>query len=263
MSNTATETASVNPEKEAAEIEKLRAEAAFQRAQTEKELALAEVARIEARRIQGSYEFEQIRTDELRVEHERKYASDHYNHVYRFNGGVDSHSVDVAIKELTIWDRTAPNCDIEIVFNSPGGSVIDGNALFDFIRELRSKNHFVTTVTYGWAASMGGILLQAGDNRVMGREAVVLIHEVSTLAGGKIGEIEDEVELIHKFQDRVLSTFVEGSRKAFENGTSERALSREEFVLGNPALGIKGWQRRDWWLTSDECLRYGIVDEVR
>ena len=262
MSATKTET-TASPEKEAAEIEKLLAEAEFSRAQTRKELALAEVAELDVRRFHRTDLFEEMRFEEARIDHARRFASDKYNYIYRFNGGVDDKSVGEAISELTVWHRTDPGCDIEVVFNSPGGSVISGNALFDYLRELRFQGHYVTTVAYGWAASMGGILLQAGDNRVMGREAVVLIHEVSTVAGGKIGEIEDEVELVHKFQNRVLDTFAEGSRRAFENGTAERALTREEFEWGNPELGIQGWKRRDWWLTSDECLKYGIVDEVR
>ena len=271
MSVETSETPRVNPEKEAAEIEKLRAEAAFSRAQTEKELALAESARMDTERNNIAMEFDRLRVEELRTEHDRKYASDHYHHTYRFNGSVDSRSVDTVIKELTVWDRTTPGCDIEIVFNSPGGSVIDGFDLYDFLQELKRKGHNLTIATRGMAASMGGILLQAGlptpeapkSRRVMGEESVVLIHEVSSMAMGKIGEIEDEVDLIHKLQGRALLIFANGSLHAFERHTSEIALTVDQFEHGDRALGVPGWNRKDWWLTSDECLKFGIVDEVR
>jgi ATP-dependent Clp endopeptidase proteolytic subunit ClpP len=171
-------------------------------------------------------------------------ASDKYNHVYMLNDMINATSVKACIEQLTLWSRLSPGCAIDIIINSPGGSVIDGMMLFDFIQSLRRKGHYITTYAMGYAASMAGILLQAGDRRIMGKESYVLIHEISTGAIGKIGEIEDVVEFVKKIQERVL--------KIFESRSNKSAAYFE-----------KHWRRKDWWLSSDECLAIGIVDEVQ
>lgn len=186
---------------------------------------------------------------------QRYLATDQFHHVYRFADPIADYTVEAAMDTLSFWDRTEPEVPIEIMFNSPGGSVFAGMDLFDFIQELRRKGHHVTTSARGMAASMAGILLQAGDHRVMGREAQVLIHEVSSIAVGKIGEIEDEVLLIHKMQDRVIKIFADRAAAAGENGTASDPITAARLK--------RGWSRKDWWLDSDECLKYGLVDEIR
>ncbi|MCJ7796839.1 MAG: ATP-dependent Clp protease proteolytic subunit [Thermoleophilia bacterium] len=172
-------------------------------------------------------------------------ASDARHHVYQFTGKVDDSSTKMCMHQLAIWHRTEPDCPMEIVFHSPGGNVIDGMALFDYILGLRSQGHHVTTTARGYAASMAGILLQSGDVRRMGKEAYLLIHEISTGAIGKIGEIEDEVTFVKKIQSRVLDIFVDRAGGKIKKATMERK-----------------WRRKDWWLSSDEALRYGLVDEI-
>ncbi len=73
--------------------------------------------------------------------------------MYAFNDPVSSSSVGACISQLNIWTRTDPGCDIEIIFNSPGGGVIDGMALYDYLQTLRRAGHKLTTVTFGMAAS--------------------------------------------------------------------------------------------------------------
>ena len=182
-------------------------------------------------------------------------ALDTYNFTYRFSSGVDDSSVKTCLDKLTFWHRTAPESDIEIIFNSPGGSVFAGMDLFDYIVQLRSEGHNVTTVARGYAASMGGILLQAGTKRVMGKEAYILIHEVSTWAGGKVGEIEDEFLFLKKISERVVGIFAERAREAGANGTASHPITAAQVR--------KSWNRTDWWLDSTEALKLGIVDELR
>jgi ATP-dependent protease ClpP protease subunit len=93
------------------------------------------------------------------------------------------------------------------------------------------------------AASMAGILLQAGDERVMGKETWVLLHEASFLAAGKIGEVDDTVEWVKKVQKRILAIFAGRSN-----------LSRSQIE--------RRWKRKDWWLSSTDCLKHGFVDKV-
>ena len=171
-------------------------------------------------------------------------ASNLYHHLYAFDGPVSGTNVQHCIRTLTLWDRTAPGCDIEIVFNSPGGSVTDGLALYDFILATRRRGHKVTTVALGLAASMAGILLQAGDVRVMGAESWLMIHEAAFGTSGKTGEVEDMVEWVKKVQDRILDIFALRS-----NMTKQQIKTK--------------WRRKDWWLSSEEALVNGLVDEVR
>jgi len=176
----------------------------------------------------------------------RRLADDDHHKVYRFDSAVNDQAVQNAITELSYWDRTCPDCPITIVFNSPGGSVIAGMALYDFVRDLSRKGHEITTVCAGYAASMAGILLQAGDIRVCGPESYILIHEIAAGTVGKIGEIQDAVTFYEKICDRVLNIFVNRSGGKL----SKRVMK-------------KNWTRKDWWIDSDEALKLGIVDEVR
>lgn len=241
----------LSPEEIKANVAKAKAEAVAALAEAAKSDAEARKYSAEALRAEYFSESDAIelqRTQELR---KRELAQDEYHHVYQFLGKVSESSVATCVRELGFWNRSDPKCDIEIILNSPGGEVIAGMALFDYLQFLRGKGHKITTVAIGYAASMAGILLQAGDVRVMGREAYVLIHEVSFGAGGKIGEVEDEVAFVRKIQDRVLNIF------------SKRSLAVQPKTGLTAKQFANRWHRKDWWLDSDEAWRLGVVDEVR
>lgn len=227
---------------------------------------------IATRVIEADAKRAELATEEATIGHERELARDIMNHVFRFSFQVSDKTVGTTIEELAIWDRLDPTCSIEMVINSHGGEVTSGMELFDYLQELKRKGHTIITATRGMAASMGGVLLQAGlatpespdSKRIAGRESYVLIHEASTLAIGKTFELEDEVAFVKKMQERILAIFVTGSAYAYEHGTSEVALTRDQFEHGDRSIdGVLGWARRDWWLDSDESLRFGVVDEVR
>jgi ATP-dependent protease ClpP protease subunit len=206
---------------------------------------------------------DKLKAEETTLSHRIEMTRDFHHHVYRFLGPVTEDSAEAAIVTLSSMDRLDSKASWEIVFNSPGGSVIDGMDLYDFIQEMKRKGHYIVTAARGYAASMGGILLQAGNKRVMGKEAYVLIHEISLQARGKTSAIEDDVAFSKKMQERVLSIFESRSAEAFRNGTSKVALTAEQISHGDPELGIPGWSRREWWCNSDEALDWGLVDEVR
>ena len=164
--------------------------------------------------------------------------------IYRFNTIVDKTYVNDCMHTLTQWSRRHPKCDIEIVFSSGGGSIVDGFVLFDFIQELRGRGHKVITGSLGMAASMAGILLQAGDHRWMGHQAWMMIHRAAFGVIGKTFEIEDHTAWIKRIEDRILGIFEKRSK-----------LTR---------LKIKrNWDRKDWWISSDDALELGLVDEIR
>lgn len=173
---------------------------------------------------------------------DRAYAGRH--RIYNFFGAVDDTSVRSCMYDLGLWTRRDPGEDITIVFNSPGGNVFEGLALFDYIKELQSRGTTFTTVAAGMAASMGGILLQAGDHRLMHPNAFMLIHEVSSMSWGTSSEMKDEVKLMDRLQDRTLNILAERST------LTKRQIKNK-------------WERKDWWLDAQEALKLGFVDEVR
>lgn len=218
------------PEEVAAEIAKTAAETQKLEAETRKAAAEALIAEMDAR---AEYR-----------KREREKASDEENYLYRFAGEVSKNSVTNCMKKLTQWSRLDPKCDIEIVFSSPGGSIIDGFELFDFIQDLRGRGHHITTGTLGMAASMAGILLQAGDTRWVGGQAWIMIHRAAFGAFGKTYEVEDEVEFVKRIEERILEIF-----------TTRSKLTKQKIK--------KNWDRKDWWISPDEAIELSLVDEIR
>jgi ATP-dependent Clp endopeptidase proteolytic subunit ClpP len=233
-----------------AEAEQARAEAAKARAEVERigiDIRSAELAlksqELNLKQTTMSTRIAEIDLERKEEARQDEKAADRYYHTYLFGDDVNETSVARCKKQLTQWQRLEPGCSIEIVFDSPGGSVIDGMHLFDYMQLLRLNGHHIRTVALGYAASMAGILLQAGDERVMGRESYMLIHEIQAGAIGTIGKMEDQMKFLHKIQDRVIDIFLARS------GMSKRTF-------------VRGWRRKDWWLTAEEALKLGFCDAI-
>lgn len=249
----------LSPEEIAANVEKVLAEASVHAARAAKFAAEARKAEAEADAARADANVTVLEADaKRRYAQDRRdllLASDRYHRVYQFRGNVTDGSVDMCMDTLTLWHREdAANggpCEMEIVFYSPGGVAIPGMRLFDHILWLRSLGHSITTTALGQAASMGGVLLQAGDKRVIGRESYVLIHELSFGAEGSMGEVEDEVAMAKMVQRRVVNIFCSRAKDTGRKGYL------------TPAVMVRRWARKDWWLDSDECYRLGVVDEIR
>lgn len=224
-------------DKAKAEAEKFRAERDKVMAEARKENALAGAAEAALVKAQADAEREsEKRRDEL--------AADKYHHRYLFDTDVNDGSVKKAIAQFATWERTTDKpIVVDLVINSPGGSVVDGFALIDYIEGMHSRDHTVNTTAYGMAASMGGVLLQVGKKRSMGANAVLLIHEAQFGAVGSYGEIQDRVKLVDIFHERILALFV------------GRAKVTKQFIKSH-------WSRTDWWLSASDSLKHGFVDAI-
>jgi ATP-dependent Clp endopeptidase proteolytic subunit ClpP len=223
----------------------------LQKAEAAKALAEAEVAketaaklRAERRKEEALASIQELKAAEAKFQHDSGLADDDRNFIYRYNTEVNATSVKVCMSELTAWSRMNPGVDIEVIFSSPGGSVIDGLALFDFLLDLRSKGHKIITGMQGMAASMAAILLQAGDVRWTGTQAWYLIHEASFGAVGTLSEVKDRAKWIEEINKRVIKIF------------AHRSTLSEEKIEDN-------FERRDWWIGPEDSLKYGFVDEIR
>lgn len=230
-----------------AEAEKMRAEAEAELVKARAEAAKHEA---EARKLAAEAEAAEHAAVEAKIKREKaeharnvELAGDEFNHRYNFIGGVDGAACQKCMDRLTFWSRTEEPTKLEIVFFSPGGSVFAGMALFDHILGLREQGWHVTTTAKGYAASMGGILVQAGDVRAMGRESYLHIHEVAAGVGGKTSEIEDEVALMKKMESRVVDIFASRSKLS-------KSIIRTRM------------KRREWWIDSTEALKVGLVDKI-
>ena len=162
---------------------------------------------------------------------------------YTFYDPVKEITVYKAIEEISLWARRDPSEPIRITFVSQGGNVLDGLALYDFIKDLRANGTRVDTVTLGMAASMAAILLQAGEERTMGSNSWLLIHEVSDVVGGNMSLIEDQVEFAKRLQGKLLEILVERS-----------TLSKTQIQ--------RRWKKKDWWLSAEESLELGFIDRI-
>jgi ATP-dependent Clp endopeptidase proteolytic subunit ClpP len=220
-----------------AEANQANAEAALAEAQVRKEIANAKRIEIELRKLK-------IETEKAERCRKKELAVDEENFLYRFGSEVSSSSVSGCMKKLTEWHRLNSKCSMEIIFSSPGGSIIDGFELFDYIQHLRNEGHEVTTGSLGYAASMAGILLQSGGTRWIGHQAWLMIHRAAFGAYGKTFEVEDEVKFVKRIEERILDIF-----------TSRSKLTRTKIK--------RNWERKDWWISADEALELGLVDEVR
>ena len=202
----------------------------------DRNLAITEGVKAEAR-----YHDEQA--ENWRLDNVERKSTDDSAHVYNFMDEVGGTSARKCIEALSAWSRREPGCSMTVVFNSPGGSVTAGLALYDHIVALRTQGHNIRTVAMGMAASMAGVLLQAGDERLIGRGAYLLIHEIASVTAGKMGDLEDEMVLLKKMQARIVSILAERSK-----------LTVEEIK--------RRWKRRDWWLDSDEAVSLGFADKI-
>jgi len=218
------------------------AEAAFFKAQARESVAKARAAEADA-------VVALIERDKIVEKRDEQLLGNEHFHVHVFDKQVADASVKTAIEQMTQWTRSDPKCEIELQINSPGGEIFSGFALFDFLQEVRSSGHKVTTVASGMAASMGGVLLQAGDKRVMGANAMLLIHEGSLGAIGDFGAVEDRVELMGQLHKRILTIFEDRAKPINPKTTKAWIKNR--------------WARKDWWISAQDAAEYGFCDEVR
>ncbi len=156
-------------------------------------------------------------------------------------GQVDDDSAKHVIDRFLYLEAVDPGKEISFIINSPGGYVTSGFAIYDTLRSLKSP---VSTVCMGLAASMGSILLSAGEKgrRFVYPYAKVMIHQPSGGARGPSSDIEIQAIEIMKTKEI-------GARILAENcGQSEERIMKDF--------------NRDYWMDANESVKYGIVDSI-
>lgn len=157
-------------------------------------------------------------------------------------GQVDDHSAKHVVERLLFLEMEEPGKEIQLIINSPGGYVTAGFAIYDTMKSISSP---VSTICTGLAASMGSILLSAGEKgrRFVMPHGRVMIHQPSGGAGGPASDIEIQMQEIIKTKELGAKILAENCGQ-----TMERIM--KDF-------------NRDYWMSADESLEYGIVDGVK
>ena len=228
----------------AAQATKFLAEANLMEQQAAKAAAEARKATAEAEAAESALEQVRISTDRELFKRQRELADDQHVGVFRFAQSVDSNGTAAIINHMVSWRRMNPDADeIRFIINSPGGEVVAGVSLFDFLRSLSSSGVHVTTVATGMAASMGAILTQAGDTRIIMPTASFMLHEAAFGAVGKTSEIEDRTEWVKMIQERF------------------KFILAERSTLSAKQIGNR-WTRKDWWMMPEEAVKLGFFDQI-
>lgn len=220
-----------------AEVAKFQAEAGYFAAQAK----LIEVQTKKEDFIAKQHEFA---ADEARRLHDTITSSNDQNRVYDYIGPVSTTTTENCMATLGRWKRQSKD-PIIIRISSPGGSVIDGLALYDFIEGIKAYGINVRVVVLGIAASMAGVLLQAAsvNGRVVGPNARFMIHEISGGSIGKLSDMEDETKMYKSLNEQLYDLLAKRSK-----------MSRQE-------IGLKA-KKRDWWMDAKQALEAGFADEV-
>ena len=156
-------------------------------------------------------------------------------------GEITDDEANVVIAQLLFLEADDPDKDIYLYINSPGGSVSAGLAIYDTMQYLKCE---VSTICVGMAASMGAFLLAAGapGKRRALPNSEIMIHQPSGGAYGQASDVKIHAEHIIKI------------RKKLNEILAERT--------GKPVEVIAEATERDNFLTADEALEFGLIDEI-
>jgi ATP-dependent Clp protease protease subunit len=156
-------------------------------------------------------------------------------------GPIEDHLASLITAQLLFLEAENPKKEISMYINSPGGVVTSGMAIYDTMQFIRPP---VATLCIGQAASMGSLLLAAGEKgmRYALPNARVLLHQPSGGFQGQASDIERHAEDIIKMKRRLNEVYVRHTGKDYD--TIERSLDR------------------DYFLSAEDAKAFGIVDEV-
>ncbi|MBP6931341.1 MAG: ATP-dependent Clp endopeptidase proteolytic subunit ClpP [Candidatus Pacebacteria bacterium] len=156
-------------------------------------------------------------------------------------GPIDDHMANLVIAQLLYLEHTDNKKDISLYINSPGGSVTAGLAIIDTMNFIKSD---VSTICVGIAASMGALILSAGEKgkRFTLPNSEVMIHQVMGGAEGQASDIAINAKHILRSKDTLNKILAKNTGKKFEE--------------------VEKDADRDYWMNADEAKKYGIIDQI-
>ena len=156
-------------------------------------------------------------------------------------GEIEDAMANLAVAQMIFLEAEDPDKDIFLYINSPGGSVTAGMAIFDTMQHIKCD---VSTICIGLAASMGAFLLAAGakGKRKLLPNSEVMIHQPSGGTRGQATDIAIHAEHIIKTKKKMNAILAERT--------------------GQPIEKIEADTERDNFMSAEEALSYGLVDEI-
>ena len=157
------------------------------------------------------------------------------------SGEIDDDVANLVVAQLLFLEMENPDADISLYINSPGGSVTAGMAIYDTMQYIKAN---VRTVCVGMAASMGAFLLMAGEKgkRYALPNSEVMIHQPLGGASGQATDVQIRAEWLMKTKKKM-----------------NRLLSE---MTGQPLEKVERDVERDYFMSAQEAVEYGIVDEI-
>lgn len=154
---------------------------------------------------------------------------------------IDDDVANIIMAQLLFLETSDPGKDIQIYFNSPGGSVYAGLGIYDTMQYISCD---VATTCTGLAASMSAVLLTAGTKgkRSALRHSRIMIHQPLGGAQGQASDIEITAREIQKLKKELFTIIADHS--------------------GNPYKKVEKDSDRDYWMTAQEAMDYGMIDKV-
>lgn len=156
-------------------------------------------------------------------------------------GPIDDQVAASICMQLLFLEAENPKKEISMYINSPGGVVTSGMAIYDTMQFIRSP---ISTLCIGQAASMGSLLLCAGEKgmRYALNNARIMVHQPSGGFSGQVSDIERHAEDIVKMKRRLNEVYVTHTGQTYE--MIERTLDR------------------DYFMTADQAKEFGLIDRV-
>ena len=156
-------------------------------------------------------------------------------------GAIEDHMANLVVAQLLFLESENPDKDVHLYINSPGGSVTAGLSIYDTMRFIKPD---VSTMCIGQAASMGAFLLSGGTKgkRFILPNARTMIHQPSGGAQGQATDIEIQAKEILFLRERLNTLLDEHT--------------------GQPMDVIERDTERDRFMSSEQSVEYGLVDEV-
>jgi len=157
-------------------------------------------------------------------------------------GPVEDHMANLIVAQLLFLESENPDKDINLYINSPGGSVTAGMSIYDTMQFIRPN---VSTLCIGQAASMGAFLLGAGQpgKRLALPNSRMMLHQPSGGSRGVAADIEIQAQEILLMRERLNKLISE------HTGQDVDTVARDT--------------DRDFWMSPDQALEYGLVDKVQ
>lgn len=156
-------------------------------------------------------------------------------------GPIDDYTANLIIAQLLFLEAEDPKKDVYLYINSPGGSVSAGLAILDTMNYVKPD---IATVCVGIAASAAAVILSAGKKgkRFTLPNSEVMIHQVMGGVEGQASDIAIAAKHILRTKENLNKILAKNTGKTFTQVESD--------------------SERDYWMTSDEAKKYGIIDDI-